>query len=217
MPPTRRKLDDVDVLALAQQAHKSLSQEKRQWLNARGITDGSIRRFCLGELTTSVPTVPDYLNGSITIPYILQRSPLGVRTVRFRTFLDHPPKYVTLEGHGVHLYNLQPNLIKNPWPTVYICEGEFDAIIMEQMGYPTIAVPGSSSFAGNWRFLFTNHYQVVLVFDGDDAGRKGSNRVKGILGTVNQNVRQVWLPEGKDITDLYVAPGGKDTLKGLLQ
>jgi DNA primase len=195
-----------------------LSPEAEEYLRARGISGGSIRRFALGQVPSVAEppfdALPRRLASRITIPYILRRRGLLVRSLRFRALDPRAKaKYETLAGDNVHLFNLAPVILKSE-PSVYITEGEFDAIILCQMGFAAIGVPGASSFKGVWRHLFREHAEIVLVFDGDEAGQKGANRIYNILHQVNRNVRKVHLPPGMDVTDAYLQD--RKTLRYLL-
>jgi DNA primase len=46
---------------------------------------------------------------------------------------------------------------------------------------------------------------VSLVFDSDEAGRKGADRLGSILGDVVANLRRINLPPGMDVTDMHQA------------
>jgi DNA primase len=88
---------------------------------------------------------------------------------------------------------------------VWVCEGEFDSLILTQMGFPAVGIPGSQSFHPAWKYLFANCEEVSLVFDSDEAGRKGADRLGSILGDVVANLRRINLPPGMDVTDMHQA------------
>jgi hypothetical protein len=83
----------------------------------------------------------------------------------------------------------------------YVCEGEFDAMFLDQAGYPACAVPGALSFQENWVAFFASHVRVILCLDADDAGRKGTAKIVDFLGDKARPVE--WpVPEGQRSTDV---------------
>jgi hypothetical protein len=163
-----------------------------EWLRGRGLKDVTIREAYLG-----------YTPGAITIPYL--NPPLrsdgvvSVRQIRKRN-LHGLPKYETPKGGKSHIYNVAVT----DRPVVYLTEGEFDALILRQLGKAAVGVPGVSVFQSEWKYLFTHCEHVYLVFDADDAGKGGGNRIAGILGQYVEKLSIIHLPPGKDVTDLYL-------------
>jgi DNA primase len=110
-------------------------------------------------------------------------------------------KYDNLKGQTLHLYNV----VHTTKPKVWLCEGEFDSLILTQMGFPAVGIPGASGFKPDWKYLFCNCEQVSLVFDSDEAGEKGAQRIASILGeVVLGDLRLIRLPEGLDVNDCYL-------------
>ena len=159
------------------------------WLHDRGLTDATIKRYYLGW---------DARRKAIVIPYL---NALGeVRRLRYRNF-DSEPKYIWDKAGepGVHLFHVRATRKEKLWLT----EGEFDAMILSQMGFPAISIPGAKLFKNEWRYLFAYCRQLTVVFDGDQAGLEGTQRVAGILGPIVDNFRSVRLPQDMDVSDLY--------------
>ena len=175
--------------------------EKLGWLTARGLTDDTILDASLGWMADG-----RYAN-SISIPYYDARGELV--TVRFR-HLDPtaPHKYDQIKGSKRHLYNVK----NTDNPTVAVCEGEFDALIMGQLGIPAVAVPGSEAWDRSWRFLFRECNLVYVITDADTAGRRAGNKISGSIGAVT-DVALIHLDKG-DVTDLYLQD--PDRLRGML-
>ena len=57
-------------------------------------------------------------------------------------------------------------------------------------GTAVVAVPGAKNFDPSWAKLFAGR-EVILVFDDDDAGKAGAEKVAGILAPWAARVR-VW-------------------------
>lgn len=129
------------------------------------------------------------------------------------------PKMKNAAGHGdpPRLYP-QDNLIEE---TIVVCEGEWDALLSTQMGFP--AVTGTHG-VGTWLKEWTKHFRrktVYVCFDNDDEGRIGAVRVAKALAPVAKSVRVVRLPvEGdhEDLTDWWTGySGSPDDFKALLE
>jgi hypothetical protein len=71
---------------------------------------------------------------------------------------------------------------------VYLCEGETDAITLIDAGIErekalVVALPSASTFNPEWAQLFRAK-DIVLVFDGDEAGKTATARVTSFLRPV---------------------------------
>jgi DnaB-like helicase C terminal domain/Toprim-like len=89
---------------------------------------------------------------------------------------------------------------------VYLCEGEMDAIYLNQLGYPAAAAPGAGSYQEDWNTWFESARRVYVCFDSDDAGRKGSHRTAQMIGSRS---RQVEFPipdkaKSTDTTEFFI-------------
>lgn len=83
----------------------------------------------------------------------------------------------------------------------YICEGEFDAMFLDQLGYPAVSIPGAASFQERWVSYFDDSRRVFVCLDADDAGRKGSHKVEQAIGPRAKRV-ELPVPKGQDTTDI---------------
>lgn len=159
-----------------------------EWLRKRGLKDHFIKLYRLGY---------DNERKAVVIPYL---NALGdVRGVRWR-LMDGNIKYMTPKGDGLHLFHVKASRKPNVW----LCEGEFDAMVLDQLGLPTVAVPGVMSFKPEWRYLFAYAEHITIVMDGDEAGQKGAARLASLLGPLDAKVAIAKLPFGMDATDLYL-------------
>lgn len=116
---------------------------------------------------------------------------------------------------GEHFQNLpgQPALLwgwgKDPKPPYYLCEGEWDGIALRyhlakaKLPGTVLAVPGATTFKPEWAKLLSG--EVNLLYDCDDAGRKGMARAADLLAKAGCTVRTIrWpagTPEGFDVSD----------------
>lgn len=168
------------------------------YLLERGLTAATIRRARLGYVGDPFAGHRRFAD-SVAIPYLSPDG--GVRGIRFRYLNPSRNKYDSPKGVKIHLYGVENTTARHVW----LCEGEFDSLVLSQLGYPAVGVPGVSSFKPNWKYLFASADSVTIVMDGDEAGRRGANRIASILGEVCANLRLAALPQGKDITDIYLS------------
>ena len=92
---------------------------------------------------------------------------------------------------------------------VFICEGELDAIYLDQMGYAACASPGAGSYQDLWKIWFEEATRVFIVFDADDAGRKGAYRTQQMLGKKAVNI-ELPVPhheKSTDVTEFFLRDG----------
>jgi hypothetical protein len=93
---------------------------------------------------------------------------------------------------------------------IIICEGELDAIITNQNGFPAITKTGAAlSWEGRWSEKFAGKF-VYLCHDCDETGQKANRKIGHFLAKFAAEVRIVHLPYpitekgGKDLTDWWV-------------
>lgn len=90
---------------------------------------------------------------------------------------------------------------------IIFVEGEWDAMLMWQEGFTnTMTVTsGAGTFKPEWVDEFKDK-SVIVMFDNDYAGRKGAQRVAGMLsGVATSSTLQITgLPEKGDVTDFFV-------------
>ena len=88
---------------------------------------------------------------------------------------------------------------------IVLVEGIFDQIKVNNFNWPCLALMGSSiSDIQIGKLIKLKPSRVILMMDGDDAGRKATKTIAAKLGKrMNpMKIRQVYLPEGKDPDDL---------------
>ena len=211
-------MDRGQLSQLSEQWEKNLftleGAEALAFLTNRGINEEYIRKYHFGYVDMG------WFVNSVSIPIFDGRGKF--RTVRFRRLSPDPakgrPKYDQFRHEKPHLFNISS--VRHH--VVHICEGEFDATIMEQVGRHAVGVPGINNFPEYWKWLFVGN-DVRLVFDADDPGseawkavRRSIGQIARILEPLAEDFQVVELPEGSgDITDLYVT-GGIDALEAVL-
>ena len=94
--------------------------------------------------------------------------------------------------------------------TALVVEGYTDCIAAHRFGFEnTVAVLGTALGASHIRVLrrFADRVRVVLVLDGDEAGRRRAKEVLELFVAANVDLRVLTLPEGIDPADYLRAHG----------
>lgn len=107
----------------------------------------------------------------------------------------------TLQVKGIALPMLGSDNVRTRDGDVYICEGEIDTMYLDQMGYSVAGIPGADTFKESWATWFDNARRVFIVLDADEAGRKGAEKIKQIIGA-KAKIIELPVPEDKKSTDL---------------
>jgi DNA primase len=157
-----------------------------RYFEGRKITKDSIIKFGLGysEKQDSV-TIPVHSPDGMCIGFV-------ARTVEGKEFKNTPglPK-------GKILFNLHRIKTSN---IVYVVESSFDAIRLDQVGFPAVATLGANVSAAQIRLLEKYFNSIVLIADNDDAGMIMRDKLVEKLGPV---VTSVYIDKKyKDIGDM---------------
>jgi DNA primase len=197
---------------LQEAAHRyaeAISDEALAYLAGRGISEETAARYRLGTITDPIEGHQGY-EGWISIPYFTALDMcVGFK---FRRLDDGKPKYGSPIGQKTHLFNVTATM--SPTKNIVICEGEFDAIIMDAaVGIPAVGIPGVAAWKPFYPKLFNGFDTVYIVGDNDikeDGSNPGAEFSRRVAGEVT-NSQIVQLPPGMDITDFYLANGKEAT------
>jgi DNA primase len=97
-----------------------------------------------------------------------------------------------------------------------LCEGNFDLLALHQAGFQNSAAPmGTALTEAQAKLLRRFADRIVLLFDGDRAGRKAARGAWPVLSAAGLAARVVTLPPGDD-PDSYIRAHGAQTLRGLV-
>jgi DNA primase len=171
-----------------------------QYLRERGIDPDTSARFRLGVVSESSTLNPE-MRGRLAIPSLGMGG--GVYNIRFRALDGSAPKYLGISGFETRLFNVRA--IHSAADFICITEGELDAVILEQCGYPAVGVCGANSWKRHHPRMFAGFQKVYVFGDGDDAGRKFAAQVSNtLLSAVRVNMNA-----GQDVTDLFMEQGAE--------
>lgn len=133
-----------------------------------GLTDVTIERFRLGY----EPEHTEIRNGqSVTIPgrYVIPYLE-GRRPKMFRYYApDGDPKWkYTWESEVKPTLFNAGDAVGDKHGVTILCEGEQKAMLLCQMGYAAVAVPGASMWKDEWQAAFTHAKKVLVCYDNDN-------------------------------------------------
>lgn len=186
-------------------ANLSTREDVLQWLEAErgldietilkheiGWADGSLTKFLTGKNFT-VENIHktglcdargrDFLFAHVVIPYHVHGNTVMLRGK------DMGGKYLTPPGQKARLFNTDAT-----WQAeeLIVCEGEFDAMVLEQLGYNAIGVPGANTWQDNWTGYTADARKVYVCMDNDAAGQAGAEKIARVIGP---KARIVHMPE----------------------
>jgi len=193
-----------ELLEKATESYAQNLQEIVPYLQSRGITEQTAVMFRLGFVREPEMGHEPYV-GKLAIPYL---TPTGVIDIRFRSLnSDGGPKYMSRPGATTHIYNI--NALSNDSDVLAICEGELDTVVATQAGFSAVGLPGANNWKSFYNRVLADWSKVVLLCDGDNAGREMAKHLSREL----DNVFPVFMPEGQDVNDVYLTEGAEGLRK----
>lgn len=165
-PPEFIQYDELLIKRLNNQAIES--PRAMRYFESRRITKDSVIKFNLGysEKQDSV-TIPMQSPDGMTIGFV-------ARTIEGKEFKNTPglPKSKVL----FNLHRVKSSSV------VYVVESSFDAIRLDQVGFPAVATLGANVSASQIRLLEKYFNNVILVADNDEAGNIMKDKLIEKLG-----------------------------------
>ena len=167
-PPEFIQYDELLIKRLNNQAIES--PRAMRYFESRRITKDSAIKFNLGysEKQDSV-TIPMQSPDGMTIGFV-------ARTIEGKEFKNTPglPKSKVL----FNLHRVKSSSV------VYVVESSFDAIRLDQVGFPAVATLGANVSASQIRLLEKYFNNVILVADNDEAGNIMKDKLIEKLGSL---------------------------------
>jgi DNA primase len=159
--------DEIQIMRLNQQAFES--PRALRYYTGRLITEQSMRKFRLGysekqDMVTIPITSPD----GMTVGFV-------GRSVEGKEFKNTPglPKAKTL-------FNLSNVKTSNK---VYVVESSFDAIRLDQCGFPAVATLGANVSNFQTDLLQKYFNNIIVIADNDEAGGNMKDKIIERLGS----------------------------------
>jgi hypothetical protein len=190
---------------LADRYHAALTEEVLSYLKGRGLDQAVVSGSRLGLVAEPDAAHAQY-EGMLSIPYI---TPTGVVWMRFRCLRDHDckeyghGKYTSPPREETRLYNV--SALHDAESVVGICEGELDALVASDAGLYSVGVCGANNWKPHYYRLFQDFERVVVIGDGDSAGRAF---VAELSSNIGGSVPRP-MPKDYDVTSYVVEHGAE--------
>ena len=208
--PDRRQLEgDRPPPGMAEQYHERLvngeAPEVMEYLQARGFTEETIKRFRLGVCGKGdrfFVSIPHYFDGECVCLKMRSVPPAKKSFLRWK---DCP----SVLFNGDCLADLKDQAPRDR--VVLLCEGETDAMALTQLGYryavSSTTGAGKADWPAHWVEPLDAATTIFIVYDNDEAGERGAKKTAAVLGKFR--CRRVRLPL-HDAATMVEAGFGKD-------
>lgn len=197
---------------IAYQAMDTLwgSEGKRAWEYLecqRGLNEDTIIRAGLGYIPGDYREWKE-IEGlkvpcGITIPWHADGAIWGIKVRR----AAGEQRYHQVGGGNIKGCLYLADEIKPGLP-IFLTEGEFDALIAQQVGAGQLCATSIGSSANRrinrrWYTKFIAAPRILARMDDDDAGEGAAAEIEALSGAV----RRVQVPQGKDVNEFYLMAG----------
>lgn len=143
----------------------------------------------------------------------------GARDLSFR---ENAPKYINTpetiiysKKHNLYAFYEGLDVIKKE-KSVIVCEGNFDAISLQQSGIRNAVAPFGTAFTSEQADLICRYCSHVdLLFDSDGAGQKATEKAIVMLQEKNIEVGVLRIEGAKDASELLETKG-EEAVKNIL-
>jgi DNA primase len=154
----------------------------------RGLTEEIARKFGVGIFPGK-----GSMQGRCVIPIHNRDGELVAYVGRAIDGSEPRYKFPTGFRKSLELFNLHRVIGE---PSVVVVEGFFDCMKVSQAGYPCVALMGSTMSDAQEQLIAEYFGSVILMFDGDDAGRSATEEISDRLQRVVFQVKTIELDQG---------------------
>lgn len=91
-----------------------------------------------------------------------------------------------------------------PGSKIFICEGELDCLMLQTIGFNSVAIPGVTSFPETELESLLD-FDIIICFDNDEPGKQATQKLTNLFYTFGKVVSSIDLPVGiKDCSDYFI-------------
>ena len=191
------------------------------FLRKKGYTDQELRDSGLVTVSKNNGNLFDRFRDRLMFPIIDVRGNVIGFGGRIMKKDDNAAKY--LNSPETLIFNKRKNLFalnlakKTKLPYMILVEGYMDAIALHQYGFDcAVASLGTALTEDGAALLSRYTEQVVLIYDGDEAGQRATRRAIPILEKAGLQVKVLQMRDAKD-PDEFLKKFGADRFKLLLE
>lgn len=190
---------------------RSLGYSENELLSADLLRKGVSRR-------TGKDYIVDTFRNRVMYPIIDLRG--SVIAFGGRVLTDVKPKYINTsdtpvykKSQGVFGLNFAK---RGSERTLILCEGYMDVIAYHQAGFTNAVAGLGTAFTPEQAKLLSRYAdEIILSYDGDEAGQKAAKRTMGILSRTPVKIRVAKMVGGKD-PDEIIKTHGKERMRAIL-
>ncbi len=186
---------------------------------AKGYTEEELKESGLASVSQKTNRIYDRFRGRLMFPIIDVRG--NVIGFGGRVMDDSTPKY--LNSPETIIFNKRKNLFalnlakKSKLGYLILVEGYMDAIALHQFGFDcAVASLGTSLTEEHAALLSRYTEQVMLIYDGDEAGQNATKRAIPMLEKAGLQVKVLKMRDAKD-PDEFLKKYGADRFRVLLE
>ncbi|MDO5546378.1 MAG: DNA primase [Eubacteriales bacterium] len=192
------------------------------WLRSKGYTDQELRDSGLVTVSRKNGNLFDRFRDRLMFPIIDVRGNVigfGGRIMNNQDktaakYLNSPETLIFNKRKNLFALNLAK---KSKLGYLILVEGYMDAIALHQFGFDcAVASLGTALTEDGANLLSRYTEQVVLIYDGDEAGQNATKRAIPILEKAGLQVKVLQMRDAKD-PDEYLKKFGADRFKLLLE
>ena len=188
-------------------------------MRAKGYTDEELKNAGLVSVSQKNGNIYDRFRNRLMFPIIDVRG--NVIGFGGRVMDNSTPKY--LNSPETEIFNKRKNLFalnmakKSKLGYLILVEGYMDAIALHQYGFDcAVASLGTSLTEEHATLLSRYTEQVILIYDGDEAGQNATKRAIPMLEKAGLQVKVLQMRDAKD-PDEFLKKFGADRFKLLLE
>jgi len=218
------------------QKHLNGNNEILKWLKARGINEGSVKKFRIGFSPSSGGSLVNAATKKGYSADILHKAGIassgrdfffnriifpifditgrviafGGRAMDDKTmpkYLNSPETIVYSKSRVLYGLNFAGKAIKEQGSAVLL-EGYIDVVMCHQYGIDNTVAALGTAFSQQHSLLLKRYADgVVVAYDSDSAGKASAARTADILLSDDFQIKIACLPEGKDSDDVLLSEG----------
>ena len=189
-------------------------------LRKKGYTDQELRDSGLVTISKKNGNLFDRFRDRLMFPIIDVRGNVIGFGGRIMKKDDNAAKY--LNSPETLIFNKRKNLFglnvakKTKLPYMILVEGYMDAIALHQYGFDCAVASLGTSLTEEHAVLLSRYTEnVILIYDGDEAGQRAAQRAIPMLEKAGLNIKVLQLKDAKD-PDEYLKKFGADKFQLLL-
>ena len=190
-------------------------------MRAKGYTDEELKESGLVSVSQKNGRIFDRFRGRLMFPIIDVRGNVigfGGRIIKndkdAAKYLNSPETLIFNKRKNLFGLNLAKKTKQN---YMILVEGNIDVVALHQYGFDNaVASLGTSLTEEQAALLARYTEQIVLIYDGDSAGQRATQRAIPLLEKAGISVKVLQLRDAKD-PDEYLKKFGADRFKNLLE